>query len=198
MNIAVEINKPSAREEMARCALELFGINGYKQTTIAEIARLAGYHVQTFYRHFSSKEELVAEIWRQSYEQFKTHFESRGKLTAIDSWRNYVKENAKLVTADSHAWGLDDQSSIPVLTAECQAYQDQYRTLLAEGIAQDLNVNSKNNIQPMLLACTLFDGNSVTARQWVGKKFNKKAYIESLLRVVDETKLLFDQLKTKY
>ncbi len=198
MNIAVEINKPSAREEMARCALELFGINGYKQTTIAEIARLAGYHVQTFYRHFSSKEELVAEIWRQSYEQFKTHFESRGNLSAIDSWRNYVKENAKLVTADSHAWGLDDQFSIPVLTAECQSYQDQYRTLLAEGIAQDLNVNSKNNIQPMLLACTLFDGNSVTARQWVGKKFNKKAYMESLLRVVDETKLLFDQLKTKY
>jgi len=198
LNIAVEINKPSAREEMARCALELFGINGYKQTTIAEIARLAGYHVQTFYRHFSSKEELVAEIWRQSYEQFKTHFESRGNLSAIDSWRNYVKENAKLVTADSHAWGLDDQFSIPVLTAECQSYQDQYRTLLAEGIAQDLNVNSKNNIQPMLLACTLFDGNSVTARQWVGKKFNKKAYMESLLRVVDETKLLFDQLKTKY
>ncbi|MBR17201.1 MAG: hypothetical protein CMQ25_13320, partial [Gammaproteobacteria bacterium] len=77
MNIAVEINKPSAREEMARCALELFGINGYKQSTIAEIARSAGYHVQTFYHHFSSKEELVAEIWRQSYEQFKTHFESR-------------------------------------------------------------------------------------------------------------------------
>ena len=61
---------------MARCALELFGINGYKQTTIAEIARSAGYHVQTFYRHFL-EEELVAEIWRQSYEQF-THFESRG------------------------------------------------------------------------------------------------------------------------
>ena len=198
MNIAVKITKASAREEMAHCALELFRINGYKQTKIADIARLAGYHVQTFYRHFSSKEELLAEIWRQSYEQFKAHFESRGKLSAIDSWRNYVKENAKLVTANSHDWGLDDQSSIPVLTAECQAYQDQYRNLLAEGIAQDLNVNSKNNIQPMLLACTLFDGNSVTARQWVGKKFNKKAYIESLLRVVDETKLLFDQLKTKY
>ena len=41
LNIAVEINKPSAREEMARCALALFGINGYKHTTIAEIARLA-------------------------------------------------------------------------------------------------------------------------------------------------------------
>ena len=45
------------------------------------------------------------------------------------------------------------------------------------------------------LACTLFDGNAMAARQWIGKKMNKKAYIASLLKIVDETKALFDAVK---
>ena len=195
MNIAVTIDRVSAKEEMARCALELFREKGYKQTTISEIAKSAGFHVQTFYRYFSSKEELVAEIWRQSYEEFRSRFERRGSQSAIEAWRGYIRDTAKQVAADSNVWGLDEKSSVPVLTAECQMYQDRYRLLLAEGIAQELNVNPKNNIQPMLLACTLFDGHAMVARQWVGKKMNKKAYIASLLKVVDETKALFDKVK---
>lgn len=195
MNIAVTIDKVSAKEEMARCALELFREKGYKQTTISEVARSAGFHVQTFYRHFSSKEDLIAEIWRQSYEEFRSRFEGRGNQSAVEAWRAYIKDTAKRVVTNSHAWGLDDQSSIPVLTAECQMYQDQYRLLLAEGIAQELNVNAQNNLRPMLIACALFDGNAMAARQWVGRKMNKKAYIASLLKVVDETKALFDEVK---
>ena len=180
---------------MARCALELFREKGYKATTIAEIAKSAGFHVQTFYRHFSSKEDLIAEIWRQSYEEFKSRFEARGNQSAIAAWREYIRDTAKRIVADANVWGLDEKSSLPVLTAECQMYQDQYRLLLADGIAQELNVNAKNNIRPMLIACMLFDGNAMAARQWIGKKMNKKAYIDSLLKIVDESKVLFDGLK---
>ena len=195
MSIAVTIDRISPKEEMARCALELFREKGYKATTIAEIAKSAGFHVQTFYRHFSSKEDLIAEIWRQSYEEFKSRFEARGNQSAIAAWREYIRDTAKRIVADANVWGLDEKSSLPVLTAECQMYQDQYRLLLADGIAQELNVNAKNNIHPMLIACMLFDGNAMAARQWIGKKMNKKAYIDSLLKIVDESKALFDGLK---
>ena len=195
MNIAVKIEKVSAKEEMARCALELFREKGYKQTTISEIATSAGFHVQSFYRHFSSKEDLVAEIWRQSYEEFKSRFEGRGNQSAIAAWREYIRDTAKRVIADSNVWGMDEKSSLPVLTAECQMYQDQYRLLLADGIAQELNVNAKNNIHRMLIACMLFDGNAMAARQWIGKKINKKAYTDSLLKIVDETQAFFDRMK---
>ena len=195
MSIAVTIDRISPKEEMARCALELFREKGYKATTIAEIAKSAGFHVQTFYRHFSSKEDLVAEIWRWSYEEFKSRFEARGNQSAISAWREYILDTAKRIVADTNVWGLDEKSSLPVLTAECQMYQDQYRLLLADGIAQELNVNAKNNIHPMLIACMLFDGNAMAARQWIGKKINKKAYIDSLLKIVDETKAFFDSVK---
>jgi len=195
LSVAVTIDRISPKEEMARCALELFREKGYKATTIAEIAKSAGFHVQTFYRHFSSKEDLVAEIWRQSYEEFKSRFEARGNQSAIAAWREYIRDTAKRIVADANVWGLDEKSSLPVLTAECQMYQDQYRLLLADGIAQELNVNAKNNIRPMLIACMLFDGNAMAARQWIGKKMNKKAYIDSLLKIVDESKALFDGLK---
>ena len=120
MNIAATTDRVSSKEEMARCALDLFREKGYKQTTISEIAKSAGFHVQTFYRHFSSKEDLIAEIWRQSYEEFRSRFEQRRNQSTIEAWRAYIKDTAKRVVANSHAWGLDDQSSIPVLTAECQ------------------------------------------------------------------------------
>ena len=194
MNVAVNIKKGHAKEALAASAFELFNKQGYKVTTISEIAEHAGYHVQTFYRHFASKEDLLAEIWRQSYLKFKAKFDARGKTRAIEAWRNYIKDQAESVIEESQPWGLEDTSSIPVLTSECQIYQDQYRKLLAEGIAQDMNVNAQNDIRPMLIACTLFDGNSMAARQWIGKPINKKGYISSLVKVVDETeKMLKNQ-----
>jgi len=40
-------------------ALELFAANGYEATTVDEIARQAGMSRRTFFRHFSSKEDVI-------------------------------------------------------------------------------------------------------------------------------------------
>jgi hypothetical protein len=73
-------------------------------------------------------------------------------------------------------------------------YQDQYRQLLTDGIAQDMDVNSKNDLRPGLIACMLFDGNSMAVRKWTGKKTIQKEYVESLLAVVDQTQAFFREL----
>jgi AcrR family transcriptional regulator len=48
-----------------KAALLIFEEKGFKESTISQIADQAGLHVQTFYRHFKSKDDLITEMWRQ-------------------------------------------------------------------------------------------------------------------------------------
>lgn len=56
---AVSRWEPNARERLERAALELYGERGFEQTTVAEIAQLAGLTERTFFRHFADKREVL-------------------------------------------------------------------------------------------------------------------------------------------
>jgi AcrR family transcriptional regulator len=49
------------RDELAHAAWDLFAAEGYETTTVAEIARAAGVSRRTFFRYFSSKEDVLVE-----------------------------------------------------------------------------------------------------------------------------------------
>jgi AcrR family transcriptional regulator len=49
------------RAELANAAWELFGKNGYEDTTVAEIAAAAGVSRRTFFRYYASKEDVLTE-----------------------------------------------------------------------------------------------------------------------------------------
>ena len=51
--------QPDARGRLRQAALELYGEDGFDQTTVAQIAQRAGLTERTFYRHFSDKREVV-------------------------------------------------------------------------------------------------------------------------------------------
>ena len=52
------------RQRLIRAALELFTARGYHDTTTAQIAKKAGVAEGTIYRHFSSKQQLLNELYR--------------------------------------------------------------------------------------------------------------------------------------
>jgi AcrR family transcriptional regulator len=54
----------NTRDRLVRAAVELFTTRGYHGTTTPEIARKAGIAEGTIYRHFSSKEQLLNELYR--------------------------------------------------------------------------------------------------------------------------------------
>jgi AcrR family transcriptional regulator len=51
--------QPDARGRLRKAAFELYGEQGYDQTTVAQIAERAGLTERTFYRHFADKREVV-------------------------------------------------------------------------------------------------------------------------------------------
>lgn len=52
------------RQRLVRAALELFTAQGYHATTTPQIAKKAGVAEGTIYRHFTSKQQLLNELYR--------------------------------------------------------------------------------------------------------------------------------------
>lgn len=51
--------QPDARGRLEKAAMTLYLERGFEQTTVAEIAELAGLTERTFFRHFSDKREVL-------------------------------------------------------------------------------------------------------------------------------------------
>jgi AcrR family transcriptional regulator len=51
--------EPNARGRLMHAALELYVSRGFEQTTVAEIAKLAGLTERTFFRYFADKREVL-------------------------------------------------------------------------------------------------------------------------------------------
>lgn len=60
-----EQKKDQLRKHLYEVALELFGEQGYEQTTVALITERAGVAKGTFFNHFPSKDHVLAEWYRR-------------------------------------------------------------------------------------------------------------------------------------
>ncbi len=65
------------KEILFRCAKELFAQKGFKSTNIADITRMAGVSVGTFYNYYPSKEKIFMDIYiEENYKLKKRMMES--------------------------------------------------------------------------------------------------------------------------
>jgi AcrR family transcriptional regulator len=58
------------RQRIFDAAFEVMRRNGYGEVTVGDILAEAGVSTRSFYRHFDSKEALLAALFRQDAEQF--------------------------------------------------------------------------------------------------------------------------------
>jgi AcrR family transcriptional regulator len=61
-----EQRKARAREAIVSAALDLLAEGGYASATVQAVARRAGLATGTIYRHFPSKADLFAEVFRRA------------------------------------------------------------------------------------------------------------------------------------
>ncbi len=61
-----EARRSQARARIVRAAHELIARGGYREASIAAVARRAGVATGSVYRHFASKAELFAEVFRSA------------------------------------------------------------------------------------------------------------------------------------
>ena len=111
----------NTRERLVRAALELFTSQGYHASTTPQVARRAGVAEGTIYRHFTSKEQLLNEIYRaavrlftQSVKDVPSAIACRERLAQVAGrWGEVASDDpalVKLVFSAPPTALLDDQS----------------------------------------------------------------------------------------
>lgn len=178
--------KDENREKLLQAFRNRCAVSGFEETTLESVAREAGFHVQTLYRHFPRKKDLLIASWEQNLEEFERFMAEREK-DALTTWRDWVELNARRSQTDPHA------TAIPI--PEMDDYWHRYETLLAVEIAQDLNIDPLVDMKPTLLACMLVGANKHAAYDLLASGHTTN-WVADLLNVVDEAVQLFADSQT--
>lgn len=195
------LKKNLNREKLTVTATLLFSRKGHQSTTLDEIASEAGVHVQTLYKHFKTKEELViasaATVIADCRARFEEKFESHSTFTIWREWMtNSVTFLTRLGLGESKKQQLCAASSLMNDSYLLIVYTG-YENLLTEYLAQDFKMDPKTHRLPRLVACMLWSGNEAAMKRCAGLDTEKdilavnQAVIDESIGVIDDIEKLF-------
>jgi AcrR family transcriptional regulator len=136
-----ERTRQAVRSELIRCGMDLFAIDGYESTTVAQIAQQAGMSERSFFRYFTSKGELALgsqeEVGRLVADTLA------GRPSAEPAWlalRHAFEPVCRTIDgSQGRARRLVEMlHSTPELRAGQLRRQFEWTTLLAPGVAAHL------------------------------------------------------------
>jgi AcrR family transcriptional regulator len=138
-----EARRAQARERIVRAAHELIARGGYREAQVAAVAGRAGVATGTVYRHFPSKAELFAEVFRRASQREV----DATRAAAADVAGSAQERLAAAVEAFARralrgrrlAWALLAEPVDPAVEVERLAFRRAYAAnfveLLAAGVA---------------------------------------------------------------
>ena len=160
--------KAETRASLIRSARELFSRLGYDNTTLEAVASHADLHVQTLYRHFSSKEHLATASESDYLERFRgaiTGPERQG--TTFEFWRGWLTQGVGIAMRDggtNYRAYLRSQWEHPKVSGRLIAIHQEMEDLLTQSVASDFA--KPNPTLARLVAIALFHGQNHVIRQF--------------------------------
>ena len=133
----------AARERIADAALEQLADGGYASASIVAVARRAGVATGSVYRHFPSKSDLFAEVFRRASQaevDLLKGMTVRGEPVSqrLAAWVEAFVRRA--LAEPVRAYALIAEPIDPVVEAERlvfrRAYADLFATALRDGVAR--------------------------------------------------------------
>src|SRR4051794_27855205 len=136
-----EARRAEVRDRIVRAALDLIRRGGYREASIAAVAESAGVATGTVYRHFPSKAELFAELFRvaSQHEVDAVAEAMAGPGSAVDRVALGVETFARRALRGKRlAWALLAEPVDPAVEAERlvfrHAYAQVFSSALREGV----------------------------------------------------------------
>ena len=128
------------RERLLRAARDVIEEGGYSVATVAAIAERAGVASGTLYRHFASKEELFAEVFRSVCDREVDAM--RAAADAMPTEAPHVDRLVEVLATFAQralrrprlAWALIAEPVDPLVDAERLAYRARYSELTAQSL----------------------------------------------------------------
>jgi AcrR family transcriptional regulator len=97
----------ATQQRLMDAAVELFGKNGYLETTVEEITRHAGYAKGSFYRHFATKDHLFLAVVERKLAEYRAARDERiGRARSLTEALTIIWDFLETMVADREngAW----------------------------------------------------------------------------------------------
>ncbi len=154
-----EARRAEVRERIVRAARELIAHGGYAEARVAAVAKRAGVATGTVYRHFPSKAELFAEVFRRASQREVDEMAEATRLdgrpateraaTAAEIWARRALRARRL------AYALLAEPVDPLVEAERLAFRQAYRDVIAALITEGIAAGELPDQDPDITAAAL-------------------------------------------
>lgn len=153
-----EARRLAARDRIVRAALELVAHGGYREASVAAVARRAGVATGTVYRHFPGKAELFAEVFRVASrrEVDAVRDAAHADAPAADRLAVAVETFARRALAGRRlAWALIAEPVDPAVEAERLVFRRAYAEAFADAVRAGVEAGDLPAQDPALTATAL-------------------------------------------
>ncbi len=155
-----EARKAEVRERIVAAALELISEGGYVAAPVAAVADRAGIAVGTVYRHFPSKSDLFAEVFREASQRevdaMREAAAASTDVSATDRVAAGAVAFARRALANPRlAWALLAEPVDPAVEAERLRFRHSYRDVLAGVLADGVGSGELPDQDPEATAAAL-------------------------------------------
>lgn len=129
--------KAEARKKIIECTWECVSEGGFRSARITRIAGLAGVATGTIYRHFESREDLFAEIFRLATQREVDKVAEALAVggSAVERLDNALRQFARrALKGPMKAWALIAEPVDPKVEEERLVYRKAYANLFEQAI----------------------------------------------------------------
>src|SRR3954452_23867696 len=161
-----EARRAEVRSRIVTAARELISEGGYVAAQIAAVAERAGVAVGTVYRHFPSKSDLFAEVFREA-----SQHEVDAMREAIETTSGSAAERVaagveafarRALRGRRLAWALLAEPVDPAVEAERLHFRHSYRDLMADVVADGIAAGDLPDQDVEVTAAALIGGTGET------------------------------------
>lgn len=160
---------PSVKARLTAAAFELFDERGYEHSTVDGIAERAGVGRTTFFRAFTSKEDVILPDHHVILGAVKARLATSTQETALVA----VSEGARLVLQHYLKEGDRAQrryrltSSVAALREREVASMQQYQRVFREFIHGWMGGDPKSGLRAELMATSVITAHNYVLRRWL-------------------------------
>ncbi|MFI9758045.1 TetR family transcriptional regulator [Streptomyces sp. NPDC051963] len=191
-----ERKKQRTRDALLRAALELFTTRGYEQTTVDDIAEAVEVSQRTFFRYFTSKEEVAFFAARLAESHFVDAVRARPpeeapldalRLAVLESWDTIGEAVEEVVPLELHMRIQRVIESTPALLAAHLRRAAELEEEIARIIAGREGLDVDADPRPRIIVAAFGSVIRIAERQWSeGDDFSLSAMRELASRYLEQ------------